>query len=116
VNPSIVEAILAAGAIVTALVVVGRLVVNAANGIHAIQEAIGTDSEGKTLAERHEQTEAHLREMDGRVSVIEQVLSPPGQTSLPARVEKLEDDVKEVGAKVDTLTQLVKDDIQRGRE
>lgn len=114
-NPSFVEAILAAGAIVTALVVVGRAVGNAARGIHAIQEAIGVDSEGKTLAERHEQTEAHLREMDGRVSVIEQVLSPPGQTSLPARVSALEDDVKKVGASVETLTQIVKDDL-KGRE
>ena len=115
-NPSFVEAILAAGAIVTALLIVGRMVLNAANGIHAIQQAIGTDSEGKTLAERHEQTEAHLREMDGRVSAIERVLTPPGQTALLARVEQLENDVQKVGAKVDTLTQLVRDDIQKGRK
>lgn len=91
-----------------------------------IDQAIGKDAQGKTLAQRHEeqgeqlsQQNTMLQQMDNRLTIVEQVLSPPGQDPLPSRVRKVEqevdevrNDVKQVGAKVDTLTALVRRDIE----
>lgn len=91
-----------------------------------IDLAIGKDVQGKTLAQRHEeqgerlsQQNTMLQQMDNRLTLVEQVLSPPGQDTLPSRVFKVEqevdevrNDVKKVGAKVDTLTALVRRDIE----
>lgn len=113
------------GAIVAAL----ALLVKLGGTAKRIDQAIGKDVQGKTLAERHEEQGAQLtaqagmlQKMDTRLTAVESILSPPGQEPLPLRVRKVEteidevrNEVKQVGAKVDTLTLLVKKDIE-GRE
>lgn len=102
------------------------LLVKTWNTAKRIDQAIGVDLQGKTMAQRQAEHTNQLsdqsdmlKQMDSRLTAVEGVLSPPGQESLPFRVRRVEEDVsevrKEIGqvvAKVDTLTVLVKRDIE----
>lgn len=84
-----------------------------------IDQAIGVDKQGMTLAERHAEQADDLKDMNRRLRVLEQAIMPEGRTPLPTRVDKLEQDVNglqqevsKVGVKVDTLTGLVIKDIE----
>lgn len=120
-TPTWIEGVILVGALMGAIAVVGRITLVAAKGVTQIAAMIGVDKDGKTLVERHEESERLLAAMDKRIAVVEDMLSPPGRTPLPQRVDRLEtevedvrDEVRQVGAKVDALTQIVRD--QGGNE
>ena len=112
-TPTWIEGIVLAGALFGAVAIVGRITLTAARGVTKIAAMIGEDKDGKTLAQRHEETERLLVAVDKRLTVVEDVLSPPGKTPLPQRVDRLEEEVegvreevRRVGAQVSDLTRL----------
>ena len=112
-TPSWIEGIILVGAVVGAIALLGRVTMTAARGVTKIAAMIGEDKDGKTLVERHEESERLLKAMDQRLTAVEDVLAPPGRTPLPQRVDRLEtevegvrNEVRAVGAQVSQLTNL----------
>ena len=108
-TPTWIEGIVLAGALFGAVAVVGRITLSVAKGVTQIAAMIGVDADGKTLAQRHEESERLLVTMDKRLTVVEDVLSPPGKTPLPQRVDRLEQEVEGVRGEVQRVGMQVSD-------
>ena len=108
-TPTWIEGIVVVGALFGAVAVVGRITLSVAKGVTQIAAMIGVDADGKTLAQRHEESERLLVTMDKRLTVVEDVLSPPGKTPLPQRVDRLEQEVEGVRGEVQRVSIQVSD-------
>ena len=83
------DAVIATGAIIAALIVIGTALLKLYNIAKRIDAAIGVDEKGRTISQR--------------LTSVENAVMPDGQTSLPSRVDQIEKDIVKVDTKVDAL-------------
>lgn len=128
------EALLAVAAILGAITVVGGGLYKLYGLTKRIEETIGVDREGMTLADRVREATASLSDhvnqadkilnkVDSRVAHLEESIEPEGSPSLVTRMNRAEHDLVEikthvdrVGAKVDVLSGLLRSDIRERKE
>lgn len=112
------DAVLAIAALIVALTIIAGALYKTYRLAQRIEGAIGVDADGHTLADNVRAATTALTGLDSRVASLERALNPPDDTPLTKRVDQLETDVVDiqthvdtVGTKVDTLTDLLREDL-----
>lgn len=128
------DGLVAVAAVLTALTIIGGVLWKLYGLTKRIEEAIGVDGDGHTLASRVREATSKLSEhvvqadkvlarVDHRIAHLEEAVEPEGELSLAVRVKRAENDlatikthVDRVGSKVDVLSSLLRSDIRERKD
>jgi len=86
--------VIATGAIIAALIVIGTALLKLYNIAKRIDAAIGVDENGRTISQR--------------LGAVEDAVMPTGRATLPARVDQIEKEVKAIDTDMKQLSTEVR--------